>query len=126
MFLGIDIGNTNTIAGIYKNESIVPGKSIRYKTRKDSSIEELGYFLKGFITDNSLQSERKNFEGIAFSSVVPELNQFYNEVSEKFFGLKALEIDYRCNLLITLNYDNLSSLGVDRIVNAEAAFTEYK
>jgi len=127
MVLGFDIGNTNTVMGIYGESEKLPGKTYRYRTIGEHTTDELGALVQGFLGLNG-QVERSgaSVTGIAFSSVVPALNRRYSAMAEGFFGLKALEITHKCRLSITLCYDDPARLGVDRIVNAEAALREYR
>jgi len=123
MFLGFDIGNTNTKMGIYHDGSPEPLMVKTYRTVKNSNEESLSGEIKNALSSLSVPSGE--IRGIAFSSVVPEINMSYGKACRDLFGIRPLLIDHRCTTKITISYDNPSSLGPDRIVNAEAAFIEY-
>jgi len=126
MFLGIDIGNTSTMIGLYDDNSIKPDKTFRYKTDKrgdDSYLyENIRMTLKNYADLEVLEAE---ITGIAFSSVVPELNKSYHRVCNRLFSIDPFEINYKSKLGIHLVYKDVSMIGVDRIVNTEAAYREY-
>ncbi len=126
MILGFDIGNTNTLMGLYEGAGAVPRATYRFRTERSVTTDELGLMVSGFLRlsqDNG--GVLPPVEGLAFSSVVPEVNGVYHRMSRKFFRRDALEITGRSRLSIALNYDNPDQLGADRIVNAEAACREY-
>lgn len=126
MILGFDIGNTNTVLGIYHDSDIVPRRSYRYRTVRNITIDELCMKVHGFL--GIFEREYQNSQsvtGVVFSSVVPEVNHLYYSMSKRLFEIPPLEIDYTVKLSIRIKYTAPEQLGSDRIVNAEAAFREY-
>lgn len=126
MILGFDIGNTNTVLGIYRDEDTSPVKIYRFRTIRDQTADELYALIREFTADYKSKNLASNIDGFVFSSVVPEVNRNYFNVSEDYYGIKPLNISSGSRLGIKINYDDPAKLGVDRIVNAEAAFREYK
>lgn len=128
MFLGIDVGNTSTMIALYEDDSVVPINEgiFRYKTDKRGSDDilyhSLAMALKNYSSMDVIEAE---ITGIAFSSVVPEINKSYHRVCKRIFSIEPLEISHKSNFSIKLHYGDPSKLGVDRIVNTEAAFHEY-
>jgi len=126
MFLGIDIGNTTTMLGLYDDHSVKPEKTYRIKTDKRGDDGDLAgsirMALRSFADFETLEAE---ITGIAFSSVVPELNKSYHRVCKRLFSIEPLEISHTSRLSIMINYKNIKQLGVDRIVNTEAAYHEF-
>ncbi len=124
MLLGINIGNTNTVLGLYSEDRICPHDIYRYSTYENLSKYKIKENIERFL---SLHFEKKKISitGIAFSSVVPKVNDFYKDLSKVIFNKRALEISDKCSLSIIINYSDPAALGSDRIVNAEAAFNEY-
>lgn len=120
MILGFDIGNSNTVLGVYTGAGTLPGAVYRYRTLRNASADETGVLVRQFLLHHGGE-----VEGIAFSSVVPELHRAYREMAVRYFGREALEIGCNSRLSIRIRYDDPSRLGVDRIVNAEAAYHEY-
>jgi len=52
MLLAIDIGNTNTVIGIYEGDSL--SASWRIRTEKDITPDEYGLLLKALLSESSL------------------------------------------------------------------------
>ena len=124
MILGFDIGNTNTVMGMYRDGDIIPQRTCRYRTVRDITVDELCMKVHGFmgIFEREYQD---SVSGVVFSSVVPEVNHLYYSMSKRLFEIAPLEVDYTVKLGIRINYTAPEQLGSDRIVNAEAAFREY-
>ncbi|HNW29991.1 MAG TPA: type III pantothenate kinase, partial [Spirochaetota bacterium] len=89
MILGFDIGNTSTTAALYPEEQIFPEYTFRFPTVKNTAPDELyrhvqdGMFRCGIGTDTYF------IKGLAFSSVVPEINHAYHAMGRKNLGLSA-------------------------------------
>ncbi|MDY6934404.1 MAG: type III pantothenate kinase [Spirochaetota bacterium] len=124
--IGFDIGNTNTTLGIYCENETAPLRTFRYRTEKGITTDELSLQVEAFIKifNNSISNEI-DIAGIAFSSVVPEIDRLYKEISKRCYGLSPLEIGCDLNLGLRIRYDNPEQLGADRITNAVAAFYEH-
>lgn len=126
MFLGIDIGNTTTMLGIYQSDSVKPERTLRIRTDKRGDDAELAGSIRMALRNYAdLETLEAEITGIAFSSVVPELNRSYHRVFKRLFSLDPFEINHTSRLSIAVNYTDLKQLGIDRIVNTEAAFHEY-
>ena len=124
MIIGFDIGNTNTLVGIYRDDTVVPDKVFRYRTDKQASAASVSETLKGFIED-ALAESRDTINGVVCSSVVPDLVGVIRDFARSRFDVNALNVSHECRLSFKIMYDTPSKLGVDRIANAEAACREY-
>jgi len=124
MIIGFDIGNTNTLAGLYRDDAVTPDKTFRYNTDKQASAESIFETLYDFI-ENSLAGSRDTVNGVVCSSVVPGLIDVVGEFARSRFSLNALNVSHECKLLLKIMYAIPSKLGADRIANAEAAYREY-
>jgi len=126
MFLGIDIGNTTTMIGLYADDSVMPEKTHRFRTDKKGDIKDLinciGMSLRNMGDYKALTAE---ITGIAFSSVVPEVNVLYHKMGKKLFNVEPFEICHNSKFPIGINYRDKKKLGIDRIVNTVAAHYEY-
>lgn len=126
MFLGIDIGNTTTMIGLYNDDSVSPEKTHRYRTDKKTDVTDLinciGMSLRNMDDYHSIVAE---ITGIAFSSVVPEINPVYHKMGKKLFNVEPFEIRHDTKFSIGINYRDIRKLGIDRIVNTVAAHHEY-
>jgi type III pantothenate kinase len=124
MFIGIDVGNTSTMLGIYKSDSVLPEKFFRYRTVKNADFSALGSEID-FCLQEFPEFKKEDISGFAFSSVVPEINSTYHETAEVLYNVKALEIGHGSRFSIKIDYKDIRQLGIDRIVDAEAVFNEY-
>jgi type III pantothenate kinase len=79
-------------------------------------------FLKSIGDYDIISSE---ITGIAFSSVVPEINSMYHQLGIKLFNVEPFEIRYDSDFTIGIHYKDIKKLGIDRIVNSVAAHHEY-
>lgn len=126
MVLGFDIGNTTTMVGLYSDDSVMPEKTYRYRTDKkgDASalIKYVNMSLRNMGDYDLIAAE---ITGIAFSSVVPEVNAIYHKMGKKLFNVEPFEIRHDLKFSIGINYRNIEKLGIDRIVNTVAAHHEY-
>ncbi len=123
MFIGIDIGNTRAQFGFFAEDSPLPFDVTPLSTGRESFGDEMEILLGEKISRFSVK--HGPLSGAAFSSVVPELNRVVTDLFRNNLKSPILEINHTCRLKIILDYDDPGRLGVDRIVNAEAAYTEY-
>lgn len=65
MFIGIDVGNTSTMLGIYKNGSVVPEKIFRYRTVKKGDFSALGREIDLCIEEFRI-GQRRIYSGLPF------------------------------------------------------------
>jgi type III pantothenate kinase len=126
MFLGIDIGNTTTMLGLYADNSVVPEKTQRFRTDKKSGIAELSnHIIMALKNSGDYKAISSDITSVAFSSVVPEINSLYHKVCIKLFNVEPFKIRHDTKFSIDINYRDIKKLGIDRIVNTLAAHHEY-
>lgn len=118
MLLVIDIGNTSITFGLFKGRRLV--RHWRLAT-KDANFESLSHILKRGMKDEG----RGTIGGVCSSSVVPRLNPVLKKVIRKRFGCKTLFVTPKNAGIKILRY-NKKQIGVDRLVNAVAAFKLYR
>jgi len=130
MLLVLDVGNTNTVLGVYEPASgDAPshyGRLIahwRVTTAKSQTIDEYGVLFRNLFAMNGL--EGASVKGIVISSVVPPLDSTLREVCERYFHIKPLFIEPGVKTGMPVHYDNPAEVGADRIVNSVAAFEKY-
>jgi type III pantothenate kinase len=130
MLLVIDVGNTNTVLGVYAQvadsdpsrfERLIA--SWRVATIKTQTVDEYGVLFRNLFAMNDVQSQE--IRGIIISSVVPPMDGTLREVCEKYFQVKPLFIEPGVKTGMPVNYDNPAEVGADRIVNAVAAFEKF-
>ncbi|HET9409087.1 MAG TPA: type III pantothenate kinase [Candidatus Sulfotelmatobacter sp.] len=130
MLLVIDVGNTNTVLGVFAPTDV--GNSAGYErllanwrvtTRQASTVDEYGVLFRNLFSMAKL--EASGIQGIVISSVVPPLDPVLRQVCEKYFNSKPLFIEPGVKTGMPVQYDNPTEVGADRIVNAVAAFETY-
>ncbi len=127
MLLTIDIGNTNITLGIFKageaKLSAKPERAWRLFTNKSETADEYGQKILDLFRYDKLDSSKVS--AVAIASVVPVLDQVFNELSLKYFGKKAFFVEPDPKIL-KMKYDNPCEVGADRICDAVAAWNFLK
>ena len=133
MLLVLDVGNTNTVLGVFArtenaDDSAAPlyqrlVANWRVATRQGSTVDEYGVLFRNLFSMASL--EASEIQGIVISSVVPPLDSVLRQVCERYFNSKPLLIEPGIKTGMPVHYDNPAEVGADRIVNAVAAFEKY-
>ena len=123
MLLAIDVGNSQTVCGIFKENSLYC--HWRLKTDREKTADELAArFLSLFIMQNIKFEE---ITGVIIASVVPTQQQAWQEFSSRYTECTPLLVnDNTLATDITITTDTPSEVGADRIVNAVAAFEQYQ
>src|ERR1700751_3718659 len=136
MLLVIDVGNTNTVLGVFARAAKVhpdgDADEERYErllanwrvaTSRRSTVDEYGVLFRNLFSMAGLES--KGIHGIVISSVVPPLDPVLRQVCERYFDLRPLFIEPGVKTGMPVQYDNPAEVGADRIVNAVAAFEKH-
>lgn len=139
MLLVLDVGNTNTVLGVFDGASKrdtgdngAVDESARYDrlvanwrvaTIKTQTVDEYGVLFRNLFAMANL--EAKAIRGIMISSVVPPLDSTLREVCERYFNTKPLFVEPGVKTGMPVLYENPAEVGADRIVNSVAAFMKY-
>src|SRR5215467_11804909 len=121
MLLTIDVGNTNTVLGVFRGEELVA--NWRLTTARQQTVDEYGVLSRNLFTLAGL--DRDAIRGVIISSVVPPVNWTLAEVSRVYFGQKALFVEPGIRTGMPVLVDNPLEVGADRIVNGVAAFHKF-
>lgn len=121
MLLTLDVGNTNTVLGVFRGKELVA--NWRLTTARDQTVDEYGILIRELFSLAGLEAAA--IGGMIISSVVPPLNQTLAEMAERYFKLKALFVEPGVKTGMPVHYDNPQEVGADRIVNSVAAFEKY-
>ena len=121
MLLTLDVGNTNTVLGLFRDAELVA--HWRLTTARDQTVDEYGILTRELFT--LAEIDPASVTGVIISSVVPPLNPTLEEMSERYFHVKALFIEPGVKTGMPVLYDNPQEVGADRIVNSVAAFAKY-
>jgi type III pantothenate kinase len=131
MLLVLDVGNTNTVLGVFAPKPDTPGAANygkliahwRVTTAKTQTVDEYGVLFRNLFAMNGL--EVSSVQGTVISSVVPPIDSTLREVCERYFQIKPLFIEPGVKTGMPVHYDNPAEVGADRIVNGVAAFEKY-
>jgi type III pantothenate kinase len=121
MLLTIDVGNTNTVLGVFRGEELIA--NWRLTTAREQTVDEYGVLTRNLFTLAGL--DRDAITGVIISSVVPPVNWTLAEMSRIYFGKKALFVELGVKTGMAVLVDNPMEVGADRIVNGVAAFHQY-
>ncbi len=130
MLLVLDVGNTNTVLGVFErtaqSEAGAPAHyerlvaNWRVTTSRTQTVDEYGVLFRNLFSMAGL--EVGGIQGIVVSSVVPPLDSVLRDVCERYFSVHPLFIEPGIKTGMPVHYDNPAEVGADRIVNAVAAF----
>jgi type III pantothenate kinase len=138
MLLVIDVGNTNTVLGVFDragedhagddSSDGVPHythlvANWRVGSHLARTVDEYGVIFRNLFSMENL--EVSGVHGIVISSVVPPLDSVLRQVCERYFKTKPLFIEPGVKTGMPVLYENPAEVGADRIVNAVAAFEKY-
>ena len=137
MLLVIDVGNTNTVLGVFargaERAGEDPSESVthygplvanwRVGSHLARTVDEYGVIFRNLFSMENL--EVSGIHGIVISSVVPPLDSVLRQVCERYFKAKPLFIEPGVKTGMPILYENPAEVGADRIVNAVAAFEKY-
>ncbi|HLJ87562.1 MAG TPA: type III pantothenate kinase [Candidatus Angelobacter sp.] len=133
MLLIVDVGNTNTVLGVYELNpaDVTPPTSNasrmiahwRVATIKTHTVDEYGVLFRNLFAIDKI--EASDVQGIIISSVVPSMDSTLREVCERYFHLKPLFVEPGVKTGMPVHYDNPAEVGADRVVNGVAAFEKY-
>src|SRR3954452_21795096 len=116
MLLAVDVGNTQTVFGLYDGPEL--GERWRIATEAHRTGDELGALLADFLDFGAL-------DGICLSCTVPRLIREYEHVAERWVKAPLLVIGPGIKTGIPVQHDAPHEIGPDRIVNAVAAKEKY-
>jgi type III pantothenate kinase len=132
MLLVVDVGNTNTVLGVYSATAEQPGVPPRYEqmvaswrvgTIRTQTADEYGVLFRNLFAMHSV--EPGAVKAVVISSVVPPVDSTLRDVSERYFRVKPLFIEPGVKTGMPVLVDNPAEVGADRIVNGVAVFERY-
>jgi len=121
MLLTIDVGNTNTVLGVFRGAELVA--NWRLTTARQQTVDEYGVLARNLFSLAGL--EREAISGVIISSVVPPVNWTLGEMARRYLGKHAMFVEPGVKTGMAVLVDNPLEVGADRIVNGVAAFAEY-
>ena len=116
MLLAVDVGNTQTALGLYRDEELVD--HFRLATDRNRTGDELGVTLAALF-------DLEDVEGICLSTTVPALEREWERVAERWLKAPLLTLGPGVRTGIPIRYDDPREVGPDRIANAVAGLERY-
>ncbi len=124
MLLVIDVGNTNTVLGLFDEDKLIHDWRIR--TEIDHTVDEYGMLIFNLYQSSRMKTEEiKAVTAIIISCVVPPMLNILEPLCVKYFNVKPMIVGPGIKTGMPINYDNPKEVGADRIVNAVAAYDKY-
>jgi type III pantothenate kinase len=123
MLLTIDIGNTNTVLGVFDGEAIV--EHWRIATVPDRTADEIAVVLHGLLAQSGAFKE-SDLHGISLCSTVPSVLHEMREMSRRYYpDVPAVIVQPGVKTGVPIRMDNPKEVGSDRIMNSLAAVHLY-
>src|ERR1017187_1266615 len=125
MLLAIDVGNTNTVLGLYKLEGAKPELAAHWRitTHRSQTADEYGVLFVNLFEMNGFSTNQAHH--IIISSVVPPVESTLRQVCEDYFHTRPIFIEPGIKTGMPVLVDTPAELGADRLVNSVAAFERY-
>ena len=122
MLLAIDVGNSNTVVGVFDGDELV--EHWRLSTDVERTSDELILSLAGFLGFAGLDL-RREIDGVVTGSVVPPVTEVIREMVQRYLDFAPVIVEPGVRTGISLRHDHPQDIGADRIVNAVAAHARF-
>ena len=121
MLLVIDVGNTNTVLGLFDGGQVT--RRFRIQTDVRRTADETGVLLADLFRHAGLDGSA--VEGAIVSCVVPDTLRTLTETCRRYFGVDPMVVGPGVRTGMPILADNPREVGADRIVNAVAAVDKW-
>jgi type III pantothenate kinase len=125
MLLAIDVGNTNTVLGIFDGEQVI--EHWRIATVPDRTADEIAVVLRGLLEQSPVIKAQtsdggEGITGIALCSTVPSVLHEMREMCRRYYReIPAVIVEPGVKTGVPVRMDNPKEVGSDRIMNSLAA-----
>lgn len=121
MLLVIDVGNTQTVLGVFDGEEL--RHHFRVQTSRERTADEYQVVLFNLFQMAGVGADA--VRSCMMASVVPAMNEVFCEAVVRAFGVQTQVVGPGIKSGMPILCDNPREVGADRIVNAVAAFEEF-
>jgi type III pantothenate kinase len=121
MFLAVDVGNTQTVLGLYESEELLA--HWRVATTATDTADELDVRIRSLFALKGLDQDV--VDSVAIASVVPPLTEQWRLVASRYAANRPLILDSTIDMGLSINYSNPLEIGADRLADAVAAIGLY-
>jgi type III pantothenate kinase len=122
MLLAIDVGNTQTVIGLFDGTNLI--HHWRISTNDERTSDEMALLVAELLRLRDIEFHPERL-GIAISSVVPRNTAALRQMADEWFGVKAIVLEPGTRMGMPILYDNPKEVGADRIANAVGAVDLY-
>jgi type III pantothenate kinase len=125
MLLALDVGNTNTVLGLYRLDTEEPELAAHWRvtTHRAQTVDEYGVFFVNLFEMHGMAPSQVTH--IIIASVVPPVESTLRQVCEDYFHLEPMFVEPGIKTGMKLLVDNPSELGADRLADSIAAYERY-
>jgi len=121
MLLAFDVGNTNTVLGVFRDGELV--QNWRLETTRRYSADEYGMIVNQFLEFEGLKFQ--DIKDVIISTVVPSVLYTLQHMVQKYIGTRAMVVGPGIKTGLKIIYDDPTQVGADRIVNGVSALSKY-
>jgi len=118
MLLVVDVGNSNTVLGVYRGDELV--HDWRIASDKDRTVDEYAILVNNLFELAQMRFDQ--LSAVIIACVVPPMLNCLESLCHKYFNLVPLVVGPGVKTGMPIHYDNPKEVGADRIVNAVAAY----
>ncbi len=122
MLLVVDIGNTNIVFGVYRDDTLI--NHWRLSTVLQKTVDEYAILLNSLLYIEKIKLSE--IHSVIISCVVPPLLIPFEIVCRKYIGIIPIVIEPGIKTGMPILYENPQEVGADRIVNAVSGFDRHK
>jgi type III pantothenate kinase len=117
MYLAVDVGNTQTVLGLFRGEELA--EHWRVSTEAERTGDEVGALVARLFDLSEL--DFADVHGVCLASTVPGLIRAYTDFAERYLAARVLVVGPGTRTGLPILYDDPREVGPDRIANAVAA-----
>ncbi len=121
MLLAVDVGNTNTVLGLYAGDALVTTWRLSTTAR---TADELGLLLVGLVRHHDLDPAA--ITGVALCTVVPAQEATFTTACSRYLGQTVRVYGASGAFGMPVAVANPAALGPDRVVNALAVAARHR
>lgn len=125
MLLALDVGNTNTVLGLYRLDGEKPELAAHWRvtTHRAQTVDEYGVFFVNLFELHGLSPAQVTH--IMIASVVPPVESTLRQVCEAYFHVEPMFVEPGIKTGMPMLIDNPTELGADRLADCIAAYERY-
>ncbi len=125
MLLALDVGNTNTVLGLYRLDGDMPELAAHWRvtTHRTQTVDEYGVFFVNLFEMHGMAPSQVTH--IIIASVVPPVDSTLRQVCESYFHIEPMFVEPGIKTGMPMLIDNPTELGADRLADSIAAFERY-